>query len=152
MFLPSMPPQHATDRAQSAVPDPGGSAATAQGNSAITTPPCPQCKGPTIRVARRQVDRLSTWLVPARRYRCQSFHCQWEGNVRLKSVGSAPAAAPQWSDDGAPGSVSRVFLLSMALALAGLTYILVSTYTDWLEPGGFLVSVTSVPVPLSTSL
>ncbi|MBP6850872.1 MAG: hypothetical protein KA164_04675 [Rhodoferax sp.] len=134
------------------MPDPKGLAAAAEGNGTVTSPPCPQCKGPTIRVARRQVDRLSTWMVSARRYRCQSFQCQWEGNVRLKSAGIAPVAAQQWADEGAPGSVSRVFLLSMALALAGLTYILVSTYTDWLEPGGFLVSVTSVPVPLSTSL
>ncbi len=113
---------------------------------------CPDCNTAMFRVWRRPVDRLSAWLVPTRRYRCQSFQCQWEGNVRLMPMGvpSAPGGRPEVHQGGEQTSVSRVFLLSMAVALASGIFILVSSYTDWLEPGGFLVSAAIQPPHFSS--
>ena len=43
---------------------------------------CPKCGGESIRVRRRLIDRLQSVLLPARRVRCGSMPCQYEGNVR----------------------------------------------------------------------
>lgn len=114
-------------------------------------PPCPECRGATQRVWRRPVDRLSALLKPARRYRCQSFRCQWEGNIR-QSMRALPAGMIASEPRGGTQGTSRVFLLSMAFALAAATFIVVATYTDWLEPGGVLVSAPGTPsTPVTTT-
>jgi hypothetical protein len=43
---------------------------------------CPRCGGESIRIRRRLIDRLQSVLLPARRFRCSSMPCQYEGNVR----------------------------------------------------------------------
>lgn len=112
--------------------------------NAQAQPSCPECRGATLRIWRRPVDRLSALLMPARRYRCQSLQCQWEGNIRQRprAMPSGPCTADAGDD---PSGVSRVFLLSMAIALAAATFIVIATTTGWLEPGGLLVSTQGIP-------
>ena len=43
---------------------------------------CPKCEGHLSRVPRRAIDRLMSFFQPVQRYRCNSFTCQWEGNLR----------------------------------------------------------------------
>lgn len=45
-------------------------------------PACPRCNRPACRIQRRLVDRLISYFVPVRRYRCRSMGCGWEGNLR----------------------------------------------------------------------
>lgn len=47
---------------------------------------CPQCNGPVVRVRRRLLDRVRSWISPVHRYRCRSkrWGCDWEGNLRTK--------------------------------------------------------------------
>lgn len=127
-------------------PPPGSPA-----NQSVTEQPCPRCQSATLRIWRRPVDRMA--LRPTRRYRCQAFLCQWEGNVRLPREAGLPP--PEHSDPAsrygateepsdAPMALPRTFLLSMAVALATGAFILITAYTHWLEPGGFLVSATTV--------
>lgn len=40
---------------------------------------CPQCCGPTARVARTLPDRVLSLWMPVKRYRCCAAHCNWEG-------------------------------------------------------------------------
>ena len=43
---------------------------------------CPQCGGPLQRIPRKALDRLISVAWPVRRYRCENFLCEWEGNLR----------------------------------------------------------------------
>ncbi len=43
---------------------------------------CPECGGESVRIRRRLVDRLHGVFLPARRFRCSTLQCQYEGNVR----------------------------------------------------------------------
>jgi hypothetical protein len=45
---------------------------------------CPHCKGRVERVRRRTFDRIVSWIIPVRRYRCRrkGWGCDWEGNLR----------------------------------------------------------------------
>jgi hypothetical protein len=43
---------------------------------------CPKCGGALIRVHRRPLDRLQSVVLPVRRFRCDAFHCRYEGNLR----------------------------------------------------------------------
>lgn len=43
---------------------------------------CPQCGAQLVRIPRRAIDRLVSAFWPVRRYRCNDFQCQWEGNLR----------------------------------------------------------------------
>ncbi len=49
---------------------------------ALTTIRCPRCQGALHRVHRRSLDRVLSWYVPLRRYRCASRQCGW-GGVRI---------------------------------------------------------------------
>lgn len=109
-------------------------------------PPCPECQGATFRVWRRPVDRVSAFLMPTRRYRCQSFQCQWEGNIRQRALAAPTGSSTPAHAGDAPG-LPRIFLLSMAFALAAAAFIVVATTTDWLEPGGLLVSTPGMATP-----
>ena len=44
---------------------------------------CPKCHGHLSRIPRRVIDHMLSFFVPIQRYRCATFACQWEGNVRL---------------------------------------------------------------------
>jgi len=52
---------------------------------------CPECNSPAVRVRRRLIDRVRSWIMPVRRYRCRrkGWGCDWEGNLRTKQ-GSLP--------------------------------------------------------------
>ena len=50
---------------------------------------CPQCAGPTVRVARRWWHRVLSWWMPVKRFRCRSFACGWDG-VLLGTSGRGP--------------------------------------------------------------
>lgn len=86
---------------------------------------CPRCSGRTFRTARRPIDRFFSGITPVQRFRCESFRCQWEGNVRVSRDAlahhpsdeetldtSAPEPGPPWS-----------FVVSTSMALAGLVAI-----------------------------
>jgi len=45
---------------------------------------CPLCHGTMNRIPRRFVDLVLSMFIPVRRYRCRSFDCDWEGNLRTK--------------------------------------------------------------------
>jgi len=45
---------------------------------------CPRCRGALIRIRRRPIDRVISWLLPRHRYRCQSIGCGWEGTLRMR--------------------------------------------------------------------
>lgn len=48
------------------------------------TPSCPVCTGPLIRTSRRPIDRVLSIVTPLQRFRCPSFNCQFEGNLRVR--------------------------------------------------------------------
>lgn len=54
-------------------------------------PECPVCKGSLYRVPRRFLDRVLSVFVPVCRYRCHSWACGWEGNLRAS--GDSPSRA-----------------------------------------------------------
>jgi uncharacterized protein with PIN domain len=45
---------------------------------------CPLCNGSINRIPRRLVDLVLSLFTPVQRYRCRSFKCDWEGNLRVK--------------------------------------------------------------------
>jgi hypothetical protein len=63
----------------------------------LTTLQCPRCEGDLYRVHRHRRDRLVSWIVPVRRYRCSHPECRWCG-IRVVSSKQgrevADAAAP----------------------------------------------------------
>jgi hypothetical protein len=46
---------------------------------------CPVCGTELTRIRRRFIDRLVSAVRPVRRYRCHSFACHWEGNLRCRA-------------------------------------------------------------------
>lgn len=48
-------------------------------------PNCPLCDGPLIRTSRRPIDRVLSIVTPLQRFRCPSFNCQFEGNLRVRA-------------------------------------------------------------------
>lgn len=49
---------------------------------AAAAPRCARCHGAVYRVQRRLADRILSYFVSVQRYRCHSFGCGWEGNLR----------------------------------------------------------------------
>jgi len=47
---------------------------------------CPRCASAICRIRRRFVDRLISRFVSIQRFRCESIHCVWEGNLRIAAV------------------------------------------------------------------
>jgi hypothetical protein len=45
---------------------------------------CPLCHSSINRIPRRFVDLVLSLFTPVQRYRCRSFSCDWEGNLRVK--------------------------------------------------------------------
>jgi predicted RNA-binding Zn-ribbon protein involved in translation (DUF1610 family) len=45
----------------------------------LSTLTCPVCGSPLSRIHRRPRDRLLSWFVPVRRYRCKNRGCGWSG-------------------------------------------------------------------------
>ncbi len=88
---------------------------------------CPQCSGSILRTGRRPIDRFISGFSPVQRFRCESFRCRWEGNIRVRReepvrYGSQPAdvEAPQWvSEPALPWS----FVVSSSIAFAGFVAI-----------------------------
>jgi len=100
----------------------------------VGMPACPRCDGDLLRIWRRPVDRMTSWVAPVRRYRCQAFCCQWEGNLRSRQE---PGLGSRGGHGGDGDSVLPTsFVVSMILSVAGVGFILVATGTNWLEPTG----------------
>jgi len=96
-----------------------------------------------LRIHRRRIDRVSSWFTPAQRYRCLGFSCQWEGNIQVQPDATNTTAGGLGEADSTglgefgpppPTRVSRFFVASMVAALAGVVFIMMGTYSDWLSP------------------
>jgi len=62
--------------------------------ASLTTLRCPRCSGSIRRVHRRWGDRVVSWFVPVRRYRCANRECHWCGiRVATSRHDPEPAAA-----------------------------------------------------------
>ena len=48
----------------------------------VSSRSCPDCGADLDRIPRRFIDRVSSLLFPSQRYRCRTFACRWEGNLR----------------------------------------------------------------------
>lgn len=59
------------------------SARSGDSEQSAPEPVCPRCKGLVYRIPRRFPDRVLSFFVPVQRYRCRSWACRWEGNLRL---------------------------------------------------------------------
>ncbi len=59
---------------------------------------CPHCASRALRIPRRLRDRLFSFIVPLRRYRCESPECRWEGNLPAPHLQnrSGPVDRPVW--------------------------------------------------------
>jgi hypothetical protein len=44
---------------------------------------CPLCRGRVSRIPRRPIDKLMSRVRYMQRYRCASYMCGWEGNIRV---------------------------------------------------------------------
>jgi len=44
---------------------------------------CPLCQGRLSRIPRRPIDKLISRVSYRQRYRCASYTCGWEGNLRM---------------------------------------------------------------------
>jgi len=101
---------------------------------------CPVCQGALQRTWRRPVDRFLGHFVPLQRYRCATFTCQWEGNIRMqRQASTAPDSVRHGSeatrshllDNAEPTPVPKSFVGHMALTVAGAMFVVVFAYTDW---------------------
>lgn len=94
---------------------------------------CPVCAAHLIRTPRRNVDRIWSIFVPVLRFRCQSFSCQWHGNLP-RDVGTGDAAAhSSGSGRGVrrrPRRIPRQFKVHMVLAVAGAVLVFVAANTE----------------------
>lgn len=101
---------------------------------------CPLCAGDVLRTARRPVDRVAGWISSTRRYRCQSFRCQWEGNLQRQR--SAFRKTTRYNSlrglgaetEPADRSLPKTFIVSMVLSVLGTVFVLVAGSTDWMFP------------------
>lgn len=109
------------------------------GDLAVGQIRCPLCQGDLVRARRRSVDRLRSLFVPVKRYRCENFRCQWEGNVSSRRATGAAGNAPVEGDIGGwSDHVPVAFVVSMVLAVAGIAFVLMfSTMesTFWFDEG-----------------
>jgi hypothetical protein len=60
-------------------------------SASLTVLRCPRCGGPIHRVHRRWGDRVVSWFIPVRRYRCSKRECRWCG---IRVVGSQHGPEP----------------------------------------------------------
>ncbi len=101
---------------------------------------CPRCASDLLRIRRRPVDRVAGWFAPSRRYRCQSFRCQWEGNLRNQrgdfadSTQYAGLSGTDTESGPAERVVPRTFIVSMVLSVLGTVFVVVAASTDWIFP------------------
>jgi hypothetical protein len=51
-----------------------------------SSPVCPECHSDLNRIPRRAIDRVLSFFYPVHRYKCRSFVCNWEGNLRYTSA------------------------------------------------------------------
>lgn len=115
-------------------------------------PVCPLCQGGLMRIGRRPVDRFASWFTPARRYRCVSFHCQWEGNVR-RLRDAATRLRQRSESDSQPGlhaksrgyerTTTRSFVTCMLFCAIGTAFVLAAGTTNWFSPDDTKVALSS---------
>lgn len=94
---------------------------------------CPVCAASLIRTPRRHVDRVWSIFVPVLRFRCQSFACQWQGNLPRDIGTGGDAAHSSGSGRGVrrrPRRIPRQFKVQMVLAVGGAVLVFVAAYTE----------------------
>ena len=79
--------------------------------------PCPVCGGRTSRVKRRSIDHITSLFAPARRYRCDSFSCRWEGNQRL-NLSTAASKGRNWRKRMPLTFVASMVFVAISMTLA----------------------------------
>ena len=88
-----------------------------------STHQCPWCTAYLVRMPRRPVDRLWSIVKPARRYRCERFACQWQGNLPVLAAKEGAAG------DDQSGAVQRTiptaFVAHILLAVVGAILVVV---------------------------
>lgn len=95
---------------------------------------CPSCNGILFRTWRRPIDRISSLILPVRRYRCRSFSCQWEGNLRNDGAASATLGAGTGPPVKAHSPrVPKSVAIQMWLAAVGVAALVSLPITDWLS-------------------
>ncbi len=96
---------------------------------------CPLCHSNLLRHPRRTVDRLRSLFGPVKRYRCDNFACQWEGNVcsHRAAQPSTGMAGNELTLDDAHGRTSDVpvaFIVHMVLVAVGVVFVVVFSTMD----------------------
>ena len=95
---------------------------------------CPKCGGESIRIHGRLVDHLHGVFLPARRFRCYNFLCQYEGKVR-KSV--SPQRMLARASAGLLGAtLAGIWAIDIDLPFASYTEVLdanVSLEQYWID-------------------
>lgn len=104
---------------------------------------CPWCRCKLVRERRRMVDRLRSLFAPVKRYRCENFACQWQGNLSSRDTdgrsGDRAVYPPAGSKtDGRHRRMPVVFVAHMVLVAVGVVFVLVvGTMEDPLRIGAF---------------
>ena len=110
------------------------------GNPTVGQITCPLCQGNLLRQRRRTVDRLRSLLSPVKRYRCDNFACQWEGNVSnrragVRATGMADNAPVPGHADRQADRVPAAFVVHMVLVAVGVAFVFV---VSTLEPASWI--------------
>ncbi len=126
---------------------------------------CPKCRGRLFRTWRRPIDRLTSLVVPVKRFRCEYFACQWEGNFPARhqdfvSTEAQFALLETSRDERASSSLPWSFVVSTSLLLAVFITCVVFITTDIpfyeqlavrTDQSGIALSVTPAQDPVAVT-
>lgn len=117
---------------------------------------CPWCQGELLCEPRRVVDRLLSLFHPVKRYRCNSFHCQWIGNLPRRHGDDDSDDASDGRGVGYPaGKRSRLgvppaFVVHMVLVAVGVVFVIVFSSMEpasWVVENAKAFESTFIPPP-----
>lgn len=106
---------------------------------------CPSCQGTLVRERRRIVDRLHSMIKPVKRFRCETFDCQWVGNMAdtdTVTYGATPGAGTgagpgvEGDRDRRDSGVPTSFIVHMVLVAVAAVFVIVYSTTEsvsWID-------------------
>ena len=109
-----------------------------EGYGASGTYTCPHCHGGLCRIPRRMTDRFQSLFAPARRFRCNTLACNWEGNLRVSKDDARSTELPVSVARSSPlrrrasTRSSRWLVVNVVFVVAGTAAVVVAGTTDWL--------------------